>query len=159
MLGARAWVGGCSAAELLRLQVARACGGCNVCARRLPHVTHLSRAQAQGKSGHNLPSSLCVCLCVSPRVAACPAAPPARHLQVVFTIHNMNYGQKKIAEAAEFCQRFTTVSPTYAFEVGGHPAIAGASATVHGVACVSCLCVCVLCVSHRSQRAQIGRQS
>lgn len=37
----------------------------------------------------------------------------------------MNYGQKKIAEAAEYCQKFTTVSPTYAFEVGGHPAIAG----------------------------------
>jgi starch synthase len=48
-------------------------------------------------------------------------------VQVVFTIHNMNYGQKKIAEAAEWCQKFTTVSPTYAFEVGGHPAIAGAS--------------------------------
>lgn len=37
--------------------------------------------------------------------------------RVVFTIHNLNYGQKKIAEAAEYCQRFTTVSPTYAFEV------------------------------------------
>lgn len=47
------------------------------------------------------------------------------HIQVVFTIHNMNYGQKKIAEAAAFCQSFTTVSPTYAFEVGSHPAIAG----------------------------------
>lgn len=46
-------------------------------------------------------------------------------LQVVFTIHNMNYGQKKITEAAYYCQKFTTVSPTYAFEVGGHPAIAG----------------------------------
>jgi starch synthase len=29
----------------------------------------------------------------------------------------MNYGAKKIAEAATACQRFTTVSPTYAFEV------------------------------------------
>jgi glycogen synthase len=37
--------------------------------------------------------------------------------QVIFTIHNMNYGQKKIAEAAEWSQKFTTVSPTYAFEV------------------------------------------
>lgn len=41
-------------------------------------------------------------------------------LQVVFTIHNMNYGQKKISEAAYYCQKFTTVSPTYAFEVGLH---------------------------------------
>ena len=49
-------------------------------------------------------------------------------MQVVFTIHNMNYGQKKISEAANYCQKFTTVSPTYAFEVGGHPAIAGACA-------------------------------
>lgn len=46
--------------------------------------------------------------------------------QVVFTIHNMNYGQKKISEAAQYCQKYTTVSPTYAFEIGGHPAIAGA---------------------------------
>lgn len=46
-------------------------------------------------------------------------------LQVVFTIHNMNYGQKKIAEAACYSQKITTVSPTYAFEVGGHPALAG----------------------------------
>jgi starch synthase len=37
----------------------------------------------------------------------------------------MNYGQKKITEAAEWSQKFTTVSPTYAFEIGGHPAIAG----------------------------------
>jgi len=38
--------------------------------------------------------------------------------KVVFTIHNLNYGQKKIAEAALYCQRFTTVSPTYALETG-----------------------------------------
>ncbi|EFJ40335.1 hypothetical protein VOLCADRAFT_99865 [Volvox carteri f. nagariensis] len=43
--------------------------------------------------------------------------------RVVFTIHNLNYGQKKIGEAAHSCQKFTTVSPTYAFEVGGHPVI------------------------------------
>lgn len=42
---------------------------------------------------------------------------------VVFTIHNMNYGQVKIGEAALYSQRFTTVSPTYAFEIGSHPAI------------------------------------
>ena len=46
-------------------------------------------------------------------------------LQVVFTIHNMNYGQKKIAEASCYSQKFTTVSPTYAYEVGGHAALAG----------------------------------
>lgn len=38
--------------------------------------------------------------------------------KVIFTIHNLNYGQKKIAEANQYCQRFTTVSPTYAFETG-----------------------------------------
>lgn len=43
--------------------------------------------------------------------------------RVVFTIHNLNYGQVKIGEAAHYSQRFTTVSPTYAFEVGGHAAI------------------------------------
>ncbi|KAI8475202.1 MAG: hypothetical protein J3K34DRAFT_517637 [Monoraphidium minutum] len=45
--------------------------------------------------------------------------------KVVFTIHNMNYGQKKIGEAAYYAQKFTTVSPSYAYEVGGHPAIGG----------------------------------
>lgn len=44
--------------------------------------------------------------------------------RVVFTIHNLNYGQKKLQEAAQFCQKFTTVSPTYAFETGGSPVIA-----------------------------------
>ena len=37
----------------------------------------------------------------------------------MFTIHNLNYGKKKLSEAAYFCQKFTTVSPTYAFETGG----------------------------------------
>lgn len=63
--------------------------------------------------------------------------------QVVFTIHNMNYGQKKISEAAQYCQKYTTVSPTYAFEIGGHPAIAGA-ASCHqhtGLLC-SHICFC-----------------
>lgn len=43
---------------------------------------------------------------------------------MVFTIHNLNYGQPKIADAAMHSQRFTTVSPTYALEVGGNPVIA-----------------------------------
>ena len=38
-------------------------------------------------------------------------------LQVVFTIHNLEFGQSYIGEAAYYCQRFTTVSPTYAMEV------------------------------------------
>lgn len=37
--------------------------------------------------------------------------------QVVFTIHNLDFGQSYIGEAAYYCQRFTTVSPTYAMEV------------------------------------------
>ncbi|WIA17469.1 hypothetical protein OEZ85_014309 [Tetradesmus obliquus] len=53
--------------------------------------------------------------------------------KVIFTIHNMNYGQKKIAEAANYCQKFTTVSPTYAFEVGSHPAIAGQTHKFMGI--------------------------
>ncbi len=39
-------------------------------------------------------------------------------MQVVFTIHNLEFGQSYIGEAAYYCQRFTTVSPTYAMEVG-----------------------------------------
>ena len=37
---------------------------------------------------------------------------------MVFTIHNLNYGQRKISQAAYYCQKFTTVSPTYAYETG-----------------------------------------
>ncbi|GFH21717.1 uncharacterized protein HaLaN_19075 [Haematococcus lacustris] len=44
--------------------------------------------------------------------------------KVIFTIHNLNYGQKKLAEAADYCQKFTTVSPTYAYETGSTPLIA-----------------------------------
>lgn len=42
----------------------------------------------------------------------------------MFTIHNLNYGAQKVGEAAYYCQKFTTVSPSYASEVSGHPAIA-----------------------------------
>jgi len=45
--------------------------------------------------------------------------------KVVFTIHNLNYGQKKISEAAYYCQKFTTVSPTYAYETGECTAASG----------------------------------
>lgn len=37
--------------------------------------------------------------------------------KVVFTIHNAEYGLDRIGSAAYYSQRFTTVSPTYAFEV------------------------------------------
>ena len=53
-----------------------------------------------------------------------PMQPPTKEaacawrLQVVFTIHNLEFGQNYIGEAAYYCQRFTTVSPTYATEVG-----------------------------------------
>jgi len=42
---------------------------------------------------------------------------------VVFTIHNLEFGQSRIGMAAMHSQKFTTVSPTYAFEIGGHPAV------------------------------------
>ena len=53
--------------------------------------------------------------------------------QVVFTIHNMNYGQSRISEAAHNCQKFTTVSPTYAFEIGGHGCVAAHNAKLRGI--------------------------
>lgn len=37
--------------------------------------------------------------------------------KVVFTIHNAEYGLERIGSAAYYCQRFTTVSPSYAGEV------------------------------------------
>lgn len=45
----------------------------------------------------------------------------------------MHYGEKKIAEAANYCQKFTTVSPTYAYEVGCQPSIAGHSHKFLGI--------------------------
>ena len=39
----------------------------------------------------------------------------------MFTIHNADFGLAKLGEAAYYSQRFTTVSPTYAFEVSPLP--------------------------------------
>lgn len=53
--------------------------------------------------------------------------------KVIFTIHNLNYGAAAIGEAAYYSQRFTTVSPSYAAEIGGHPAIASNSGKLFGI--------------------------
>lgn len=45
----------------------------------------------------------------------------------------MNYGQSRIAAAAHNCQRFTTVSPSYAYEIGGHGTIAAHSLKLRGI--------------------------
>ena len=41
--------------------------------------------------------------------------------KVVFTIHNAEFGLERIGAAAHHCQRFTTVSPSYAGEA--HPSL------------------------------------
>jgi len=51
----------------------------------------------------------------------------------VFTIHNLNYGADLIGKAMSSCDVGTTVSPTYASEIGGHPAIAGNLNKLYGV--------------------------
>jgi starch synthase len=53
--------------------------------------------------------------------------------KVIFTIHNLNYGATAIGEAAYFSQRFTTVSPSYAWEIGEHPAVAPHSGKLLGI--------------------------
>jgi starch synthase len=53
--------------------------------------------------------------------------------KVIFTIHNLNYGAAAIGEAAYYSQRFTTVSPSYAGEIGGHPAIASNCGKLSGI--------------------------
>lgn len=45
-------------------------------------------------------------------------------IPAVFTIHNLNYGPDLIGKAMDAAEVCTTVSPTYAQEVSGHPAIA-----------------------------------
>ena len=52
---------------------------------------------------------------------------------VVFTIHNLNYGADLIGEASYYSQRFTTVSPSYAWEIGSNPAIVANNAKLIGV--------------------------
>ncbi len=46
-----------------------------------------------------------------------PTHPPPPRPWQVFTIHNMDFGQIKLGEAAFYSQKFTTVSPSYAWEV------------------------------------------
>ena len=53
--------------------------------------------------------------------------------KVVFTIHNLNYGQDLIGQALMASQMATTVSPTYAKEVGGHGAIGPHSHKFRGI--------------------------
>lgn len=77
------------------------------------------RMTAPGVSPHPHPPSVppptnapTVFLVVTP----CSPTPSCSQL---FTIHNMDFGQIKLGEAAYYCQKFTTVSPSYAWEVRG----------------------------------------
>jgi len=51
----------------------------------------------------------------------------------VFTIHNLEFGAAKIGAAMFHSQMATTVSPSYAGEVSGNPAVSGQLAKFHGV--------------------------
>jgi len=51
----------------------------------------------------------------------------------VFTIHNLNYGADLIGRAMGACDAATTVSPTYAAEIAGHPAVAPHLGKMFGV--------------------------
>eukprot|EP00793_Prasinoderma_coloniale_P005070 PRCOL_00000831-RA len=53
--------------------------------------------------------------------------------RAVFTIHNLNYGADLIGQAMAACSMATTVSPTYANEISGHPAIAPNHGKFHGI--------------------------
>ncbi|XP_019439822.1 PREDICTED: starch synthase 3, chloroplastic/amyloplastic-like isoform X1 [Lupinus angustifolius] len=53
--------------------------------------------------------------------------------QVVFTIHNLEFGANFIAKAMQHSDKATTVSPTYSREVAGHPAVAPHLPKFHGI--------------------------
>ncbi|CAI7906157.1 unnamed protein product [Closterium sp. NIES-53] len=53
--------------------------------------------------------------------------------RTVFTIHNLEFGQALIARAMAACNMATTVSPTYAWEIGGHGAVAAHRGKFHGI--------------------------
>ena len=52
---------------------------------------------------------------------------------VAFTIHNLNYGADLIGRAMGTCDIATTVSPTYAAEIGGHPSVAAHHDKFYGI--------------------------
>ncbi|KAK3255426.1 hypothetical protein CYMTET_35388 [Cymbomonas tetramitiformis] len=53
--------------------------------------------------------------------------------RAVFTIHNLDFGEAKIGEAMFHSQIATTVSPSYAGEVSGNPAVSSQLGKFHGV--------------------------
>ena len=53
--------------------------------------------------------------------------------RVVFTIHNLDFGQSLIREAMDYCQIGTTVSRSYAQEISGHGSISHQLQKFHGV--------------------------
>lgn len=78
--------------------------------------------------------------CCRPDVVHChdwPTAPVAfgdiGQAKAVFTIHNLNYGQDLIGRAMAASRVATTVSPSYAEEVSGHPAVAPSLGKFFGI--------------------------
>jgi len=53
--------------------------------------------------------------------------------RMVFTIHNLNFGEEEIEEAMTYTQKATTVSPTYASEVWNHPSVYPAHGKFYGI--------------------------
>eukprot|EP00271_Cylindrocystis_brebissonii_P019716 TRINITY_DN6165_c0_g1_i1.p2 TRINITY_DN6165_c0_g1~~TRINITY_DN6165_c0_g1_i1.p2 ORF type:complete len:1113 (-),score=272.03 TRINITY_DN6165_c0_g1_i1:5404-8742(-) len=53
--------------------------------------------------------------------------------RTVFTIHNLEFGQPLIGRAMAACDKATTVSPTYAWEVGSNGAISPHLGKFHGI--------------------------
>ena len=51
----------------------------------------------------------------------------------VFTIHNLNFGADLIGRAMGASAVGTTVSPTYAVEISGHPAVAPNMSKFYGI--------------------------
>ena len=56
-----------------------------------------------------------------------------QQIPCAFTIHNMDFGADLISQAVSSAQVSTTVSPTYAIEIGGHPGIAPHHAKFYGI--------------------------
>ncbi|KAF6993850.1 hypothetical protein CFC21_010678 [Triticum aestivum] len=53
--------------------------------------------------------------------------------RVVFTIHNLEFGAHYIGKAMTYCDKATTVSPTYSRDVAGHGAIAPHREKFYGI--------------------------
>ena len=90
------------------------------CSAALRWLLHESGQKPDVLHCHDWQSAPAVCL-------------PHDGVAAAFTIHNLNYGADLIAKAMADTNVATTVSPTYATEISGHPSVAAHHHKFYGI--------------------------